>query len=95
MPNYFKPVRLQPDSAGLLVLADIGRATATMCSMIADAPPTAANNEIAFGHIGQSHGWWWRCNTGHHHLRKRRLGLKGPDGLAIRASCGRERDYQH
>ena len=37
-------------------LPDIGRSTATMCLMIADATPTAAANEIACGHIGQSDG---------------------------------------
>jgi len=86
MQQYYNPARRQPDSTELLVLAeplpDIGRATATMCLMIAEATPTAATNEIACGRIGQSDGWVWRCSTSHHDLRKRRFGLKGPDGLA-------------
>jgi hypothetical protein len=63
-------------------LPDIGRATATVCLMVAHATPTAAADEIACRHVGQCDGRQRRCNTGRHHLWKRRFGLKGPDSLA-------------
>jgi hypothetical protein len=60
MQLYYTPARVQPGSTGLWKLADalphIGRATATMRLVIADATPTAATNEIACGNIGQSGG---------------------------------------
>jgi hypothetical protein len=64
-------------------LPDIGWTAATMCLGIAYATLTAATNEVACGYGGQCDGRQRRYHTGHHHVRKRRLGLKGPRSLAI------------
>jgi hypothetical protein len=83
-----KPVR------HFLPLPNISRATAAMSLWIAEAPSTAAADEVARGYVGQCDVWQFRCDTGCRQCPRFRL-LKGPGGLAIRPSCGCERHYQH
>jgi hypothetical protein len=64
-------------------LSEIGRAATTMRLGIADATPTTATDEVPCRYVGQCDGWQRRCDTGRHHLWKRRFSLKGPDRLAI------------
>jgi hypothetical protein len=59
---------------------------------IADAAPATATHEIARRYSGRRQR---RCNSSRHRLRERRFGLKGPGGLAIRPSEGRESHYQY
>jgi hypothetical protein len=73
-------------------LPDIGRATATVRLGIADAAPATATHEIARRYSGRRQRG---CNSSRHRLRERRFGLKGPGGLAIRPSEGRESHDQY